>query len=97
MLSSVHQLSIQFHSEKLRDREKVLSLDSVSAEEVDMQIEDCAFGSIRIDAITHEHGVVIQGGEIRMRKKKPRRNSATTLDTLPCLWKKIFPGSAAGW
>ena len=35
-----------------------------------MQIEDFAFGSIRIDGITHEHDVVIEDGEIRKRKKK---------------------------
>ena len=38
-----------------------------------MQIEDFAFGSIRIDGITHEHDVVIEGGEIRKRKKKPSK------------------------
>jgi len=38
-----------------------------------MQIEDFALGSIRIDGITHEHDVVIEGGEIRKRKKKPSK------------------------
>ena len=38
-----------------------------------MQIEDFAFGSICIDGITHEHDVVIEGGEIRKRKKKPSK------------------------
>lgn len=31
------------------------------------------FGSIRIDGTTHEHDVVIEGGKIRMRKKKPSK------------------------
>jgi len=35
-----------------------------------MQIEKFSFGSIRIDGVTHEHDVVIEGGEIRKRKKK---------------------------
>ena len=35
-----------------------------------MQMETFAFGSIRNDGITHEHDVVIEGGEIRKRKKK---------------------------
>ena len=30
-----------------------------------MRIEDFAFGSIRIDGITHEHDVVIEGKKIR--------------------------------
>jgi len=35
-----------------------------------MQIEKFSFGSIRIDGVTHEHDLVIEGGEIRKRKKK---------------------------
>jgi hypothetical protein len=62
-----------------------------------MQIEGFAFGSIRIDGITHEHDVVIEGGEIRNARKRPRRNSVRNLDILRCLWRKTFPGSAAGW
>ena len=61
-----------------------------------MQIEDFAFGSIRIDGITHEHDVVIKGGEIRKRKKQPSKNSVKNLDILRCLWRKISPGSAVG-
>lgn len=38
-----------------------------------MQIQDFSFGSIRIDGTTHEHDVVIAGGEIRKRKKKPSK------------------------
>ena len=38
-----------------------------------MQIQDFSFGSIRIDGTTHEHDVVIEGGEIRRRKKKPSK------------------------
>jgi hypothetical protein len=38
-----------------------------------MHFEDFSFGSIRIDGVTHEHDVVIDGGEIRKRKKKPSK------------------------
>ena len=38
-----------------------------------MQIQDFSFGSIRIDGTTHEYDVVIEGGEIRKRKKKPSK------------------------
>lgn len=34
-----------------------------------MQIQDFSFGSIRVDGTTHENDVVIEGGEIRKRKK----------------------------
>jgi hypothetical protein len=38
-----------------------------------MRFEKFSFGSIRIDGVTHEHDVVIDGGEVRKRKKKPSK------------------------
>jgi len=38
-----------------------------------MRFEQFSFGSLRIDGITYEHDVVIDGGEIRKRKKKPSK------------------------
>ena len=35
-----------------------------------MRFEDFAFGSIRIDGVTHEPDVVIDHGDVRKRKKK---------------------------
>jgi hypothetical protein len=35
-----------------------------------VRFEDFSFGSIRIDGVTYEHDVVIDGGNIRKRKKK---------------------------
>jgi hypothetical protein len=32
-----------------------------------------SFGAIRIDDITHEHDVIIDGGQVRKRKKKPSK------------------------
>jgi hypothetical protein len=62
-----------------------------------MEIEDFSFGSIRIDGTTHEHDVVIEGGDVASARKGPRRNSATTLDTPRCLWRRKFHGSADAW
>ncbi|MCI0625925.1 MAG: hypothetical protein L0387_30505 [Acidobacteria bacterium] len=45
-----------------------------------MRFQDFSFGSIRIDGVTHEHDVVIDRGEVRKRKKKDPRGSATLLD-----------------
>jgi hypothetical protein len=41
-----------------------------------------SFGSIRIDGVTCDYDVVIDGGEIRKRKKKPSKlnSSAMSLD-----------------
>jgi hypothetical protein len=38
-----------------------------------MNIDQFAFGSIRIDGVTYEHDVVIAGGEVSKRKKKRSR------------------------
>jgi hypothetical protein len=41
-----------------------------NASEAGVQFEDFSFGSIRIDGVTYEHDVVIDGGKISKRKKK---------------------------
>src|SRR3989442_8436590 len=38
-----------------------------------MRFQEFSFGSIRIDGTTYEHDVVIDGGQIRKRKKKPSK------------------------
>jgi hypothetical protein len=38
-----------------------------------MRFEKFSFGSIRIDGVTYEHDVVIDGGKVRKRKKKPSK------------------------
>jgi len=38
-----------------------------------MRFEDFTFGSIRIDGVTYEYDVVIDGDEVRKRKKKPSK------------------------
>ena len=38
-----------------------------------MRFQKFSFGSIRIDGTTYEHEVVIDGGQIRKRKKKPSK------------------------
>ena len=38
-----------------------------------MRFEKFRFGSIRIDGTTYEHDVVIDGGNIRKRKKNPSK------------------------
>ena len=38
-----------------------------------MRFERFSFGSIRINGVTYEHDLVIDGGVIRKRKKKPSK------------------------
>jgi hypothetical protein len=38
-----------------------------------MRFEDFSFGCIRIDGVTRDYDVVIDGGEIRKRKKNPSK------------------------
>ena len=41
------------------------------------------FGSIQIDGVTYEHDVVIDGGRIRKRKKKPSKRFRSSYDHTP--------------
>jgi len=36
-----------------------------------MRIEAFSFGSLRVDGVTYTHDVVIDGGQVRKRRKKP--------------------------
>jgi len=56
-----------------------------------MQIQDLSFGSIRIDATTHEHDLVIEGGEIRKRKKKPSKKFRDDLGHTPVSTEEDIP------
>src|SRR5262245_58890825 len=38
-----------------------------------MRFQKFSFSSIRIDGVTYEHDVVIDGGDVRKRKKKPSK------------------------
>jgi hypothetical protein len=38
-----------------------------------MHVDDFSFGAIRIDGVTYQHDVVIDGSDIRERKKKPSK------------------------
>jgi hypothetical protein len=62
-----------------------------------MRFDKFSFGSIRIDGVTCEYDVVIDGSEIRKRKKKRPNNSATSLDILPYPSQRTYPGNAGGW
>ncbi len=39
-----------------------------------MRVEQFRFGIIRIDGCTYDHDVVIAGGEVRKRRKKPSKH-----------------------
>jgi len=59
--------------------------------ECEMPTEDFAFGSIRIDGITHEHDVVIEGGEIRKRKKRDSKKFRDDLGHTPLSVEEDIP------
>jgi hypothetical protein len=74
-----------------RGRKQRFCLISFPPEEVEMQIQNFSFGSIRIDGTTHEHDVVIAGGEIRKRKKKPSRKFRDDFGHTPLSTKEDIP------
>src|SRR5512147_2457124 len=48
-----------------------------------MQFQSFSFGSIRIDGVTYEHDVVIDGGDVHKRKKKPSKKYRETFGHTP--------------
>ena len=56
-----------------------------------MRFDKLSFGSIHIDGITRDFEMVIDGGEIRKRKKQPSKNSPTNLDVLPSSSRRAYP------
>ncbi len=38
-----------------------------------MRIDAFSFGTIRVDGISYDHDIVVDGGEVRKRKKKPSK------------------------
>jgi hypothetical protein len=48
-----------------------------------MQFQSFSFGSIRIDGVTYEHDVVIDGGNVRKRKKKLSKKYRETFGHTP--------------
>jgi hypothetical protein len=67
--------------------------DTISPE-VPMRFEAFSFGSIRIDGVTYEHDVVVDGSQVRKRRKRPsKKSSATNLDTRPSLSRRKYRGT----
>jgi hypothetical protein len=56
-----------------------------------MRFESFSFGSIQIDGITYEHDVVIDGGEVRKRKKKPSRKFRDHFEHTPLSIEEKIP------
>ncbi len=56
-----------------------------------MMIEDFSFGSIRIDGITYEDDVIIDGGEVRKRDKEPSRKFRDDYGHTPLSGKENIP------
>jgi len=56
-----------------------------------MRFERFSFGSIRIDGTTYAHDVVIDGGEVRKRKKKPSKKYRAAFGHTPVSMKERIP------
>jgi hypothetical protein len=68
-----------------------------------MEFGRYVFGSIEIDGVTYEHDVVIEGGQIRKRKKGPSKalrgryghTPLTAAEEIPWSCKRLVLGSGA--
>ena len=57
----------------------------------EMEFDAFSFGSIRIDGITYEHDVVIDGGEVRKRKKEPSKKLRDAFGHTPLSLEEKIP------
>jgi hypothetical protein len=56
-----------------------------------MHVDDFSFGAIRIDGVTYDHDVVIDGGDIRERKKKPSKRFRAEFGHTPLSLEERIP------
>jgi len=56
-----------------------------------MRFEAFSFGSIRTDGVTYEHDVLIHGGEVHRRKKKPYKKFRDNFGHTPLLTEERIP------
>jgi hypothetical protein len=56
-----------------------------------MRFEAFSFGSLQIDGVAYEHDVVIDGGKIRRRKKKPSKKFRERYGHTPLSAKEEIP------
>ena len=57
----------------------------------EMEFDAFSFGSIRIDGITYEHDAVIDGGEVRKRKKEPSKKLRDAFGHTPLSLEEKIP------
>jgi hypothetical protein len=56
-----------------------------------VRFDEFSFGSIQIDGVTRDYDVVIDGGEIRKRKKKPSRQFRDEFGHIPLSIEEDIP------
>ncbi len=56
-----------------------------------MRFDGLSFGCIRIDGVAYHHDVVIDGGEIRKRKKKPSKKFRDAFGHTPLSMEEKIP------
>jgi len=70
-----------------------------------MRLDKLSFGSIRIDGVIRDYDVVIDGGEIRKRKKGPSKqfrnefgNTPLSIEEdIPWNCRRLVVGTGAAW
>ena len=56
-----------------------------------MRVDRFSFGSIRIDGVTYENDVVIEGGKVRARRKKPSKEFRGAFGHTPLSAREYIP------
>jgi hypothetical protein len=56
-----------------------------------MRFDEFSFGSIQIDGVAYDHDVVIEGSEVRKRKKKPSKKFREAFGHTPLSLEEEIP------
>jgi hypothetical protein len=56
-----------------------------------MRFDEFSFGSIQIDGVAYDHDVVIEGSEVRKRKKKPSKKFREAFGHTPLSLEEDIP------
>ena len=56
-----------------------------------MRFQEFSFGSVRMNGVTYEHDVVIDGGEVRKRHRKPSQKFRDTVGHTPLSVEEKIP------
>jgi hypothetical protein len=70
---------------------------SVRARSISVRFTGCSFGSVRVDAVTCDHDLIIDRGKVRKRKMAASKRFRGAYGHTPLSMAEDIPWGAVGW